>query len=91
MAVCSPAYGGKFCKGSREEFSICSKNPCPEPLRDFRAEQCARLPNLIKLDDPVKMNMTWLPYESEKSILNRVITKSYWYILILKNLSFQSQ
>ncbi|GLV41283.1 ADAM metallopeptidase with thrombospondin type 1 motif B [Carabus blaptoides fortunei] len=64
----SPAYGGKLCKGSREEFSICSKDPCPEPLRDIRAEQCARLPKLIKLDDPVKMNMTWLPYESEKKL-----------------------
>lgn len=31
------------------------------------------------------MNMTWLPYESDKSILNRVITESYWYILIFKN------
>lgn len=64
----SPAYGGSYCKGDPEEFEICAKKTCAEPITDFRAEQCARVSRIVKLKDITKINMTWLPYESETSI-----------------------
>lgn len=38
-----PTFGGKLCSGLYEEFTLCNKQACPVS-RDFRAEQCAKLP-----------------------------------------------
>lgn len=62
----SPAYGGSDCFGLPEEWRLCSTNPCPPPLGDIRAEQCARLPAIIDFTNSSKSGMQWLPYESEE-------------------------
>lgn len=72
-------YGGNDCEGSSEEFRICGKMSCPEPLSDFRAEQCGRLNKIVELENTTKENMTWLPHEPKEgnAFLNRFLTILY--------------
>nr|XP_023012817.1 A disintegrin and metalloproteinase with thrombospondin motifs 2-like [Leptinotarsa decemlineata] len=62
-----PSYGGKPCEGKPEEWRICRKTDCQEPLVDMRAQQCKQLPKLFDLDGKQEMNFTWLPYESDEN------------------------
>ncbi|XP_017773383.1 PREDICTED: A disintegrin and metalloproteinase with thrombospondin motifs 3-like [Nicrophorus vespilloides] len=61
----APIYGGSECFGSKEEWRVCNSVSCPEPIQDIRAQQCKRLPKMLKLKPP-RSNMTWLPHESDK-------------------------
>lgn len=38
----APANGGQYCTGSHVKHRSCSLEPCPDPHKDFRAEQCAK-------------------------------------------------
>ncbi|KAJ9581389.1 hypothetical protein L9F63_023435, partial [Diploptera punctata] len=63
-----PDYGGQDCVGKSEEFRICGERPCPEPLKDVRAQQCARLPMLIPIIGlGHRVNNTWLAHEADPS------------------------
>jgi len=44
-----PAYGGQPCIGEKEEFRICSIEPCEE-MADFRAQQCQHLFEVVSMD-----------------------------------------
>ncbi|XP_068213215.1 A disintegrin and metalloproteinase with thrombospondin motifs 3-like [Palaemon carinicauda] len=60
-----PAWGGRRCRGKREEWKLCGQEECPLPHHDFRAQQCNLLRNIAKLD-PRRAALSWLPYESKK-------------------------
>ena len=55
-----PANGGKNCKGPSEDSQLCNTQPCPQ-WTDFRAEQCATIPELILSAN--LSSLTWLPWE----------------------------
>ncbi|XP_018318532.1 A disintegrin and metalloproteinase with thrombospondin motifs 2 isoform X2 [Agrilus planipennis] len=59
-----PSYGGSECFGLSEEWRVCNLEKCPGPMTDIRAQQCNRLPQILKLRDQ-RANVTWLPYESD--------------------------
>ncbi|KAK2720886.1 hypothetical protein QYM36_004690, partial [Artemia franciscana] len=58
-----PAFGGRVCQGSREEFRVCAIKSCSRPT-DLREEQCARLA-LITMLDARQSKQRWHPYEFE--------------------------
>ncbi|CAL4063966.1 unnamed protein product, partial [Meganyctiphanes norvegica] len=57
-----PLWGGRQCSGKREEWRICGTAECPEPHRDFKAQQCKNLRNRVKLDRR-RAKLNWLSYE----------------------------
>ncbi|KDR15277.1 A disintegrin and metalloproteinase with thrombospondin motifs 3 [Zootermopsis nevadensis] len=70
-----PAYGGEDCTGKSEEFRVCGQSPCPEPLRDFRAQQCARLPSIVPVGGlGHRINNTWLAHEADPSSMKCQLT-----------------
>ncbi|XP_023715341.1 A disintegrin and metalloproteinase with thrombospondin motifs 3 isoform X2 [Cryptotermes secundus] len=70
-----PAYGGEDCLGKSEEFRICGQVPCPEPMRDFRAQQCARLPYIVPIGGlGHRINNTWLAHEADPSSMKCQLT-----------------
>ncbi|XP_063227161.1 A disintegrin and metalloproteinase with thrombospondin motifs 2-like [Bacillus rossius redtenbacheri] len=58
-----PEHGGEDCRGRGEEMQLCAHRECPEPRRDFRAEQCRRLPALVPHAFSRWLAHTWLPHE----------------------------
>jgi hypothetical protein len=69
-----PAYGGQDCLGKSEEFRICGQAPCPEPIRDFRAQQCARLTSIAPIGGlGHRINNTWLAHEADPSMYSTFI------------------
>lgn len=77
-------YGGSYCGGRSEEFRICGKVACPEPLTDFRAEQCRRLGKIVDFENTTKENMTWLPHEPEEG---KNLVLSRWALAFFQNSS----
>ncbi|KAB7504970.1 A disintegrin and metalloproteinase with thrombospondin motifs 18, partial [Armadillidium nasatum] len=69
-----PRWGGRQCEGKREEWKLCSTDPCPNPI-DLRAEQCKNLPNLYKIGRR-KAKLNWLPFESKRLLYNHDSTAS---------------
>lgn len=64
MFTCRPMYGGKECDGSKEEWRICKKQQCPEPLADLRAQQCKNIPDSLNVN-LLGNNITLMPFESK--------------------------
>lgn len=60
-----PAWGGRRCRGKREEWKVCGVEDCPLPHQDFRAQQCSLLTRIVNLD-PRRAALSWLPYEPKR-------------------------
>ncbi|XP_069685429.1 A disintegrin and metalloproteinase with thrombospondin motifs 1-like [Periplaneta americana] len=70
-----PVYGGRECIGKSEEFLICGQTACPEPLKDVRAQQCARLPTIVPLGGlGHRVNNTWLAHEADPNSMKCQLT-----------------
>ncbi|KAJ4444196.1 hypothetical protein ANN_05986, partial [Periplaneta americana] len=74
--TCSrPVYGGRECIGKSEEFLICGQTACPEPFKDVRAQQCARLPTIVPLGGlGHRVNNTWLAHEADPNSMKCQLT-----------------
>ena len=67
--VYSPAFGGKSCVGSNEEFKTCEQPNCIVDL-DLRQQQCQRLPSRAGFNETSEeFHMTWLPHENDEDRL----------------------
>lgn len=62
------AWGGRRCRGKREEWKVCGTDECQLPRQDFRGQQCHLLPRIVKLDRR-RAALSWLPYEPKSSEL----------------------
>ncbi|EPY87659.1 A disintegrin and metalloproteinase with thrombospondin motifs 2 precursor [Camelus ferus] len=55
-----PANGGRTCSGLAYDFQLCSSQDCPDPLADFREEQCRQWDLYFEHGDA---QHHWLPHE----------------------------
>lgn len=56
----SPANGGRTCSGLGYDFQLCNSQDCPDPLADFREEQCRQWDLYFEHGDA---QHHWLPHE----------------------------
>ncbi|KAF2368770.1 Thrombospondin type-1 (TSP1) repeat [Trinorchestia longiramus] len=62
-----PRWGGKSCRGKKEEWRVCGRSACDSPT-DVRANHCSQLSNLVELDQRMSQ-LDWLPYEPKSKRL----------------------
>ncbi|XP_042238762.1 A disintegrin and metalloproteinase with thrombospondin motifs 3-like [Homarus americanus] len=60
-----PAWGGRRCRGKREEWKVCGVEECPLPRIDIRAQQCSFITRIVNLDLR-RSALSWLPYEPKR-------------------------
>lgn len=60
-----PAWGGRRCRGKREEWRLCGTEDCPLPRIDLRAQQCSILTSMVNLDSR-RAALRWQPYEPRR-------------------------
>ena len=74
-------WGGRTCRGKREEWKICGTNECLAP-EDFRAQQCSQLSQIVNLDKR-RADLNWRPYEPKNSKCTNLIFR----VLIIYSLN----
>ena len=59
--VFRPAFGGKYCIGTRIQYRSCNTHKCPHGTIDFRSKQCLEFNGQTFGIKGLPSNVKWVP------------------------------
>ncbi|KAM9297031.1 A disintegrin and metalloproteinase with thrombospondin motifs 15-like, partial [Gastrophryne carolinensis] len=86
----APANGGTYCEGVRVKYKSCAQNPCPNPDKGFREEQCENFNGYNQSTNRLTSTVGWVPKYSGVSprdkckLICRASGTGYFYVLAPK-------